>query len=526
MRRPSSIINVYFPVVLAVRCVVLAVLTTGWITVLPVVHAQSRGADALADEIRTLIYDAEFENAFWGVTVVDLRTGQVLVGENARKSFVPASNMKLYTTAAALDQLGPSYRYHTRLYVDGVVENGVLEGNLIVRGAADPSIGTHYDAETGRWEAEVDATRLFRDWADSLRAAGISRITGDVVGDDDVVDDEPLGHGWSWDDETYYYAAQLSGLSFNDNVVHMHVEGRQRDEPAEIRWDPFNTRYVEVLNRSLTRASGTPVDEGYRRLRGTNVIDVTTEVPVGGSDIEEITVENPTLFFAHVLRETLQQSGISVAGDPVDVDAISIKPNYRDPRFRRIATHVSPPLSEIVKIINKPSMNLFADMLVKTLAAEFPRRDEDDYEPGSARLGLDVAMATFVKAGIDTSRIQLVDGSGLSHQNLVTPEMTASLLQYMWSHPADGVRQAYFASLPIAGVEGTLRNRLKTGPAHQKLRAKTGSLSNVSSLSGYVESADGTPLAFSMLSNHFTTKTSAVRDAQDRIANLLANYRR
>lgn len=508
------------------RCIVFFVLAFGWMATQNPAVAQHRGDDALANDIRAIIHAEEFENAFWGVRVVDLSTGRILFDENADKSFVPASNVKLYTTAAALDLLGPTYQYRTGLYIDGVVENGVLHGNLIVRGAADPSIGTHYDAATGKWEADVDATRLFRDWADALRSNGISQIRGDIIGDDDVVDDQPLGRGWSWDDETFYYAAQLSGLSFNDNVVHMHVEGRQSGEPASIRWDPFNTKYVNVLNRSLTRPRGTSVDEGYRRIRGTNTVEVTTEVPAGGADIEEITVENPTLFFVHVLRASLQQSGIAVAGNPVDVDAISIKPNYLDPRLRRIATHASLPLSEIVKIVNKPSMNLFADMLIKTLAAEFPRPRDEDRTPGSSRLGLDIAMATFAKAGIDTSRIQLADGSGLSRHNLITPEMTASLLQYMWSHPDDGVRQAFYGSLPVAGVEGTLRNRLKSGPAHQKLRAKTGSLSNVSSLSGYVESADGTTLAFAMMSNHFTTRTAAVRRAQDRIADLLASYRR
>lgn len=488
-------------------------------------EAQPVGAAALERDVRQIIHGAEFQNGFWGIIVEDLSTGRVLVEEHAGKSFVPASNAKLYTTAAALDQLGPHYRYRTRLYVDGPVLDGVLEGNLIVRGSGDPTIGGHYDAETGRWEAEVDATRIFRDWADSLRAAGITRITGDVVGDDDVVDDRPLGRGWSWDDETFYYAAQLSGLSFNDNVIHMHVEGREAGAPARVWWDPFNTNYVQVVNRSRTTPRGTRVDEGYRRIRGTNVVDVTTEVPQDGEDIEEITVENPTLFFVHVLRESLLQSGISIGGRPVDVDELSIKPNYADPRLRRVATRLSPPLSEIVKIVNKPSQNLYADMLVKTLATEFPRADDDDGEPGSARLGIENAMATFVKAGIDTSLIQLADGSGLSRHNLVTPGMTVALLRYMWAHPDDDVRKAYYASLPLAGVEGTLRDRLRRGSPHQNLRGKTGSLSNVSSLSGYVQSADGRMLAFAMMANHFTTKTSDVRAAQDRIAALLADYR-
>ena len=508
---------------------ILAAVLLAALTIAPQIPAaaQPRGAEALARSIREIIHAEEFDNAFWGVMVLDLETGAVLVEENAGKSFVPASNVKLYTTAAALDQLGPQYRYRTRVYASGDIDDGVLHGNLIIRGSGDPTIGGHYDAATGRWEADVDATRLFREWADSLRSAGISQIQGDIIGDDDIVDDQPLGRGWSWDDETYYYAAQLSGLSFNDNVVHMRVEGRRPGEPATIRWDPFNTDYVDVINNSRTTPAGTRVDEGYYRLRGTNTVEVTTEVPAGGEDIEEITVENPTLFFAHVLRESLLKAGIAVLGEPVDVDELSIKPDYSDPRVRRVAVHYSQPLSDIISIVNKPSMNMYADMLIKTLAAEFPRPEEDeDLKPGSWELGLEIAMATFVKANIDTSIIQLADGSGLSHQNLVAPAMTASLLRYMWTHPKRDVREAYRTSLPLAGVEGTLRNRLKSGPAHQNLRAKTGSLSNVSSLSGYVESADGRMLAFSMMANHYTTRLIAVRNAQDRIATLLATYRR
>ncbi len=490
-----------------------------------VVHAQQTGVPHLASQIDAIVSAEEFENAFWGITVVDLESGSVLYDRNARKSFVPASNAKLYTTSAALDLLGPAYTYRTRLYVGGPIEGGVLRGNLIVRGSADPTIGGHYEAASGEWEAEVDAVRLFREWADSLRAAGVERIEGDVIGDDDVVDDVPLGHGWSWDDETYYYSAQLSGLSFNDNVVQLHVEAESLGRPANVWWDPVNTDYVTVINRSLTIHPDSSKDAGYMRRRGTNTIEVSTLVPLGRDDVVEITVENPTLFFVHVLRETLRQAGVAVDGEAVDVDFISIKPDYSDPDVRRVAVHASQPLSDLVSMVNKPSQNLYADMLVKTLAAEFPRPD-DDAEPGSARLGIDVAMKTLVRAGVDTSRIRLVDGSGLSRNNLVTPEMTAALLKYMWNHEDDGARTAFYDSLPVAGVEGTLRNRMRTGPAYRNLRAKTGTLSNVSSLSGYVRGSDGTPLAFALMCNHFTTPTRHVRRAQDRLASVLAGYRK
>jgi D-alanyl-D-alanine carboxypeptidase/D-alanyl-D-alanine-endopeptidase (penicillin-binding protein 4) len=251
---------------------------------------------------------------------------------------------------------------------------------------------------------------------------------------------------------------------------------------------------------------------------------VATLVPESKQDIEEITVENPTQFFVHVFRESLLQSGISVKGKPVDVDLLSVKPEYSDSELRQIAVNTSAPLSDIVAGINKPSQNLYADMVLKTLAAERPV-DDEDLKPGSSAMGVEAAMRTFSRAGIDTSRIQLVDGSGLSSMNLVTPEMTTSLMAYMWNHPSLDIREAFYNSLPVAGAEGTLRNRLKTGPARENLRAKTGSLSNASTLSGFLRTENGTPLAFSLMCNHYTIRTSEVRDAQDEVVNLLARYR-
>lgn len=482
------------------------------------------GTDDLRRAIDDILDDEDFSNAFWGLYVVDLESGRTLYARNALKSFVPASNTKLYTTAAALDQLGWMYRYRTRVYVDGPIENGVLRGNVIVRGSADPTIGTHYEPTEGDWEEEVDATRLFRDWADSLRAAGITQIDGAVIGDDNVIDDVPLGSNWSWDDETYYYSAQLSGLAFNDNVVHLYVTGQQLGSPAAIRWYPYNTDYVEVVNRSLTVHADSSVDEGYRRIRGTNTIEVTTEVPVGEEEVEEITVENPTRYFAHVFRETLQRTGIEVSGDALDIDVLAIEPNYSGPEVRRVAYHESPTLAEIVSIINKPSQNLFADLLLKKLGAEFPS-DDEDLDPGSAEMGIEAAMKTFARAGVDTSRIRLADGSGLSRLNLVTPEMTVRLLSYMWSHEDQAIRRAFVNSLPVAGEHGTLRNRLRGGPAHGRLRAKTGTLTSVSSLSGYVTTERGRPVVFSMMGNHYTAPTRAVREAQDAVVEILARYR-
>ncbi len=472
------------------------------------------------------LLDAEgFEHGFWGVHVVDIESGRTLYARNAGKSLVPASNAKLYTTAAALDLLGPDYRFETRLYIDGIIdEEGALQGNVIVRGGGDPTLGGHYLADSGDWDEDIDALAVFRAWADSLRAAGVRRIAGDIIGDDDVIDDVPLGVNWSWDDETWYYSAQLGGLTFHDNVIHLYVHGQSPGMPATLAWEPLNTGYVQVVNRTRTTEAGTTLKEGYRRLRGRNTIEVATTLPPGAGELEEITVENPTAYTVYVLRETLLESGIAVAGDPVDADDLSIKPSYETPTYRQVATHRSAPLPEVASMINKPSQNLYADLLMKMIGVAHPK-ENSDLTPGSAAMGVEAAMGAFARAGVDTSAIRLVDGSGLSRLNLVAPEMTTSLLSFMWTHPNERVRAAFYDSLPVAGESGSLKRRMRQGAAAGNVRGKTGTLTFASSLSGYARARNERMLAFSIMSNHHIRGSGNVRRTQDAIAELLAQFK-
>lgn len=465
--------------------------------------------------IDSIVQDQAFDNAWWAILVVDLNKKETLYEHNATRSFIPASNTKLYTTAAALDILGPSFRYTTSVFTDGYVEGNSLIGNLIVRGSGDPVIGGRFN--------DGDLTETFRAWADSLKQQGITHIEGDIIGDDDVFDDQALGYGWSWDDEPFWYSAEISGLSFNDNCVDFALEAQTLHEPARIRWEPFNTTFIRYTNATRTISSGASIDEGYARPREENHFYLSSLVPEGQTDYESLTVHNPTLYFVHVLRETLIQEGISVLGLPIDLDALSIKPAYEQATV--LASHQSVPLADIVRVINKRSHNLYAEQVLKTLAAEHPLPDSL-YSPGSAAMGIGVATETFARAGVDTSRIQLVDGSGLSRQNLVTAEMTLALLRYMWQHEDETARTAFLESLPIGGLDGTLRFRYGNGPARGNVRAKTGTVSNASTLSGYITTARDTPLAFVLMVNHYTVRTAEVRAAQDAIINTLASYQR
>ncbi len=473
----------------------------------------TKSREALQARIHELLNDEQYKNANWGVKVIDLATKDVIFARHTNKSMMPASNAKLYTTAAALDLLGPDFRYETILYTDGAVEDGVLNGNLIIRGSGDPTIGDRY--------AEEDPTLIFRNWATALKDLGIRQITGDIIGDDDLFDDLSLGYGWSWDDEPYYYSAEISALTFYDNSIRFILEGQQEGMPAKLRWDPFNTDYVDVVNRTVTVHPDSSDDIDYSRPRNFNTIEAISEIYPAEIDTSYITVSNPTKYFTHVLREVLVQEGIVVIGRPVDVDDLSIKPEKR--MLEQLLIHRSPPLSEMIVILNKESQNLYAELLIRTLGihAPVPGLEPDD---SSAERGVMSARETYGRALVDTSRIKLLDGSGLSRMNLVTADMTANLLTYMWDHPNRAVQQAYYDSLPIGGVDGTLEDRFRRSPTYRNVRAKTGTLTGASSLSGYVSSAAGTPLLFVIMCNNYTVKTSAVRRTQNALVTLLARY--
>ncbi|NNF03429.1 MAG: D-alanyl-D-alanine carboxypeptidase/D-alanyl-D-alanine-endopeptidase [Rhodothermales bacterium] len=476
---------------------------------IPVVSKEKQ----LDEAVSSFISEAGMDPAWWGVHVVRVDDGRDVYKRFADHSFIPASNIKLYTTAAGLTLLGPEFTYETRLYAVGPVENGVLHGDLVVRGSGDPVIGPRF-AENG------DRLETFRSWAASLKAAGIDSVAGNIIGDDDLFDDLPLGAGWMWDDEITWYSAEVGALTYHDNTIDIRLDGRASGEPAVLSWEPAATSYVRLRNESVTVPSG-PVDEGYERERASNEFRLTSRVPVGGADTESLSISNATLYFVHVLSETLRAEGIGVGGGPVDVDDLPSKPAYDAPDVRSVAVHRSVPLKKIAAAINKPSHNLYAEQLLRSIGAYAP---VDTTAPaiGSAASGLEASMHVFGAAGVDTVRIRLADGSGLSRYNIISPRMTTSLLRYMAVGTDDSTRAAFMRSLPIAGVDGSLAGRMRSGPAYANALAKTGTMSHASALAGYVTTARGTQLAFSIMGNNYILPTSRARDVQDRIVQILA----
>ncbi|MDA0873917.1 MAG: D-alanyl-D-alanine carboxypeptidase/D-alanyl-D-alanine-endopeptidase [Bacteroidetes bacterium] len=480
----------------------------------PQVNAQTSTTQALREAVDQAVAEGGMPNAWWTILIQDADTGFPLYERDTGRSFIPASNTKLYSTAAALDGLGTDFRFETRIATDGMMQDGTLKGNLFVIGSGDPVIG-------GRF-TDGDITAYFRQWADSLKALGIHTVEGSVIGDDDAFDDVPYGYGWQWDDLPYWYAAEVGALSFNDNCIDFYLEATAAGQPAVLRWEPHNTSYVTAENRSLTVAADTGLKEDYFRAQGSNHFVLGSLVPEGRTDSESLTVANPTAFFVHVLREVLLQEGIAVRGGSVDIDDLAVKPSRSSQTH--LFSHLSPTLGEIVRPLNKNSQNLYAEQVLRALAVV---RAPEAGEPaaGSAALAIERARRqTFGPAGVDTLRLQLVDGSGLARQNLVTSSMTASLLRYMWQHPDAAVRDVFLASLPVAGVDGTLSSRLRGTAAEGKVRAKTGTVGNASALSGYVTTPSGKTLIVSIMANHFTESSRGPRQVQDRIMALAAQH--
>ncbi len=475
--------------------------------------AAAQPRDEVAARIQDILYNPDLRSASWGALVVDLETGERLYESNAYGRFIPASNMKLFTTASALDALGPRYRYATQLYADGAIQNGTLLGSLVVRGAGDPTFGSRADAG--------DMTRAFRQWADSLRAAGVRRVVGPVVGDDDVFDDLGLGMGWSWDDLVYAYAAPISGLQLGEGTVDVTATGTALGEPATLSVSPdagLVPGLVQLVNHTTTGAEYT---ERVARDLGRNVYTVSSTVPPGETHTEALAVVNPTDYFVRTLIAVLRREGIEVTGDAVDVDTWGMRPQYT--RMQRIATHLSPDLAAIVGVTNTDSNNLYAEQILRTMGSVAYTGTQ--FATGSAEAGVFASEPFLRRIGVRVEDLSLVDGSGLSAMNRLTPEAIITLLDAMHRYPDPATRTAFYNSLSVGGVTGTLSRRYRGGLARGNVHAKTGYISGARTLSGYVTAANGHVIAFSLLCNNYATSTSRVNRAQDEVVEMLAGWR-
>lgn len=444
----------------------------------------------------------KFESARWGVKIVSLDTGVELYSCNPRKLCIPASNTKLFTGAMALDRFGPDFRIRTSWFAkEAPSADGVVKGDLTLYGRGDPTFATRSSRDGGLAKAVEPLVK-------TLQAAGVKRVDGDLVADETFFHGARLGSGWDWDDMPWYYGAEVSALSLNENAVDVVVKpGPAAGAPAVVTFSP-PMPWMALSNWTVTAAAGHRASLRFDRLPWSNTVLVEGQIAMDDKgSTESMSVHNPAAWFGAVLKEELAGVGIQVAGAVRTVDWTTGKAHASDPASMAEVGHVdSPPLREILTLMMKPSQNQIAQLLLLQAGAdESNRAAKLKSPPGNASLsseeaGLQAITIFCKKAGIEPGQVLLEEGSGLSRRNVVTPEATVRLLRYMREHPSFGV---FMESLPVAGVDGTMKSRMKNTPAAGNLRAKTGSLSMVYALSGYVQTQAHENLAFAMFLNDY-----------------------
>lgn len=493
----------------------------------PKTAATTRTLAELQARISEVLRKPELESAMVGIKVTSLETGRVLFEENANKLLRPASNMKLYTVAAALDRLSPEYRFVTSVYASAKPDaDGVVKGDLIIYGRGDPSVAARFN--------NGDYFKGLNDLAERIAAAGVKKVKGDLVGDESYFTGPRYGSGWEWEDLQWWYGAEVSALTVDDNALDLSVKpAPEVGRPAVITTGPPDP-LLRISNRVTTTAKGSRRDLTVDRDLGQNTMTISGGIALDDKGyIAGVGISDPAQLFVYLLRDALARKGVTVNGKSRTVDARSggsivpkgslalINLTTSIPAPLELTTLQSPPLSLIAAQTLKPSQNLYTELILRTLGTMVSPETSTTTSSTSEGAGLETVKNFLKEAGLNPNSLVLSDGSGLSRNDMVTAEATLQLLTYMHRHRYASV---FRDALPIAGVDGTLRNRFKGTLAENNLRAKTGSLSSAASLSGYVTTAAGENLVFSIMVNNFSEDVEPRTTCIDPIALLLASF--
>lgn len=448
--------------------------------------------------IDSVLSDNFFNSTLMGVKVYDLSANKTLYERNEKFLLKPASNMKVLTTSAGLVFLGPDYNFTTSVKYTGKIINGILYGDLYAVGGCDPDFTTK----------DIDSL------VKVVRSAGIKEITGHLYGDVSMMDSLFWGNGWMWDDDPSTDAPYLTPLSVNTNSVGMIVRPGKPGDKAELTLVP-QTNYFKVINNTLTvipDSSNTySLDRDWLHRKNTLIVDGninTKAVSDSLTDTLRVNVYRPDLYFLTLMKEHLAGAGVAVKGAIDTCTAPESAVDLFD--FKR-------PYKDIIVNLNKVSYNLGAEMTMYAMAAKYSGK------PATAKNGLKMTDSLFTLAGMNPSDYRIVDGSGVSHYNLVSADLMVAVLKYMYENKID-LFNILKHSFPIAGVDGTLENRMIGTPAQGIVHAKTGTLSGVASLSGYLTAKNGHLIAFSMLVQNYVGSSRPARNFQDRICNILVQY--
>jgi len=465
-------------------------------------------AQPLPERIAKVLEGPVARRTFWGIQVLDLDRREILAEVNPQHFFLPASNTKLFTTALALVRLGPDYRFRTRVVaMEQPDAEGRLRGDLYLIGGGDPTLSNRaYPYVKG--PKSGNPLQGIEELADQVWQAGVRRVEGDVIGDDTAYVWEPYPDGWALDDAVWEYGAPVSALSVNDNTIQIQLRAGREGEPVSVRLSPPLDYYLVDSRVRVEPGSARLLIE---RLPGSRQLRLWGSLPPREQRMISVAVVDPALYAAQALLDALRRRGVVVTGRAVARHRYANDSAGPPAEGIELARRESPPLVEILRVIDKVSQNLHAEIVLREVGRV--ARGEGSREAGLAE------MAAFLdEIGIARTEYRFLDGSGLSRLNLVTPAAIVRLLEFMYRSPH---REAWISLLPIGGEDGTLAARFGGAPAARRIRAKTGTLSLSNALSGYAESPRG-PLAFAILANNALAPAAEVRAAIDKITLLLA----
>jgi serine-type D-Ala-D-Ala carboxypeptidase/endopeptidase (penicillin-binding protein 4) len=490
---------------------------------------------ALAARIEKILSQPDVARGMWGVEVVSVASGNVLYEQNGEKLFTPASNTKLFTTAAVLAMVGPDYKFRTTVESAGTLDRyGRLNGDLVLVGRGDPNLSGRVLPYNLHTERKLPSLAALEQLADQVVQKGVKFIDGDVVGDDSYYAFERYGEGWAQDDLVWEWGAPVSALTVNDNVVFVSILPADRaGERAFVSVAPYPD-YYRVDNRIITTPPGTGPRKIYiNREPGSSQLTLWGNIPVDDVGANEaLAIEDSATFAAQVFRDMLEKRGVTVYGrsrarhnELSNLNNLSVTTmasagggDEKAPAVLRnvttvFGTYESRPLSDDLRVINKVSQNLHAELMLRLLGRE-------KGTAGTIESGLEVEREFLSRAGIQSDEYVFFDGSGLSRQNLVTPHALVKLLVYA-SHQPWG--QLYESTLPVASVDGSLSERFKSSDSAGRVQAKTGSLGHVNSLSGYATTLKGERVAFSIIANNHTLTSKRAVETIDKIVDAIVD---
>jgi serine-type D-Ala-D-Ala carboxypeptidase/endopeptidase (penicillin-binding protein 4) len=477
--------------VLAAAAMVVAIRPAAGTQAPPATAAARPPAEAMAvAQLRTsltqLVDHPARRGERWSILAVSLDRGDTLFARDPVQPLTPASNMKLFTTAAALEYLGENHRFTTYLLADGPIRDGVLEGNLYLYGTGDPTLGTRF--------VERPAPALLA-LADTLALLGVRQIRGDIVGDGSYFSGPSIGEGWQPDYMNAWYAAPAGALSVHENMVRLEIEPGPNGAPPQVTYIPGGGG-LAVRNEAISGGSGKP-----------RVVRSSYEGPIlitgrmgGGKSAHAVPVGDPAMYAAALLRDVLTERNIAIHGvaraimeadeSPITGQTVFAPALEAEQQIRVLAEHVSGPLQGILEVINQQSHNFYSEQVLRAVGRAATG-------VGSGAAGGAAIKAILARAGVDTAHVYVADGCGLSIYNRVSAGDFITVLAYVAEAP---YAEPFIASLPVAGEVRRFR-RMGGTPAAGNLRAKTGTITRVSALSGYVTSASGERIAFSIIGN-------------------------